>query len=206
MGGSMTRCECSRGVDLFVNGGTAVSLLRDPEEAAESTDGPLLAAYSSDVKEKEKPSQHLFNLTVDRLNGTSLQISVMETDTIETLKAKIREETGIPTNQQNLILGTDVLEDDKVQLGKKGIGEETSLQLVLVNLKPPDTYTLKLMSTNGPNSPRYGCQSTYRWKVECSCGYIGEWIHSQGYDFYSYEELKRGRKCPACGGNCRGRI
>eukprot|EP00933_Yihiella_yeosuensis_P052665 TRINITY_DN50775_c0_g1_i1.p1 TRINITY_DN50775_c0_g1~~TRINITY_DN50775_c0_g1_i1.p1 ORF type:complete len:153 (-),score=30.87 TRINITY_DN50775_c0_g1_i1:355-813(-) len=136
------------------------------------------------------------SLTVNKLDGTSVQISVKETDTIAIVKTAIKEKTGTPTEQQQLCLGTDILDNDEAKLGESGITEDTPLQLVLVN-----RYALKLISVSGPNTPRFGIDTSYKWEMKCSCGYSEVWEDRRGYDFESHNVLSE-KACPGCGGKC----
>ena len=71
------------------------------------------------------------------------------------------------------------------------------MQLVIMNC-----FGIRLADMNGPNSPRFGCQSKYTWEMKCDCGHMETWDHLDGYDFYSLSTQVK-KKCPQCGAECR---
>ncbi len=67
---------------------------------------------------------------VKTLSGKTSTINVELTDTVETLKEKIREKDAIPTNEQRLIYGGKQLEDGRT-LADYGLQKEATVHLVL---------------------------------------------------------------------------
>lgn len=75
----------------------------------------------------QKSSYQIF---VKTLTGKTLTLEVDSTDSIETVKAKVQDQEGIPPDQQRLIFRGIQLEDEKL-LFEYGIGSKETLHLVL---------------------------------------------------------------------------
>lgn len=139
-----------------------------------------------------------FALPVILLSGETLTVHVTTSETIGNVKSKIQEMNGVEIEAQRLTFNGVELADD-AELGGSGLSGSTPLQLVMVKT---GTFEIRLADMSGPNSPRFGCQSTYTWEMKCDCGHTETWRDSAGYDFLSLERQLT-KKCPECGGSCR---
>ncbi len=79
-----------------------------------------------------------------RYNGTVFSLEVENSDSIENVKAKIQDETGIPPSQQTLYYNGVLLEDGYILADYSVVSNSTLILVTPQNISQFNTFTFKL--------------------------------------------------------------
>lgn len=109
----------------------AVAASNDDEEATCTPRRPRNQSSRRKVSLSERLQRLNIQIFVHRLNGKLIPIDVTRSDTISSVKEKVRDKEGVPTHLQFLIFSGKCLEDDSKTLADYKIGRESTVYLHL---------------------------------------------------------------------------
>ena len=112
------------------------------EDAPEQTEAPTVQEQAESVQTVNgTAAQATYQVFVRTLTGTNITLTVSSTDTVLSLKEKVKQENGIPTDQQQLIFAGKQLEDDKT-LGEYNIQKAATIHLVILLATHDDSHPI----------------------------------------------------------------
>ncbi|KAF4525750.1 hypothetical protein B566_EDAN002010, partial [Ephemera danica] len=113
--------------------------------SSQSNGSRLVRKYYSRTQQME--------IVIETLSGTAFEMTVLPTETIFSIKAKIQRVEGIPISHQHLIHNMRELQDDEATLADCGLRNGSRLRLVLsLRGGPISTRRLPLLSCSDAES------------------------------------------------------